>query len=382
MSEFRPRPQSSRDRAQLGRKSIADEEGAANSWRHRSAPKVEKHSHHAQPRKETYLIEDFINSIGRLFGFKDNRTTTRHNTTEHHEPSNDSDRETELATRPVDQEKEDGEEESDRHIDDSLEGETDSVPASTGKRRNENRNDGLSTDGSSFEDEEESMRTSTEAHGSQNVAEPKDGHSDLSDADLLEMAKLFQKFFSSIEKTLKERSIRGTSRALPPSSRGWSGWSSQLQSSESIAEEGASNDEPLSKWGIHRQSLGSGVVHSAKDELPDVHTALAHAESMNRQRDVERRTKFTEEDGTDVGVSPKLRERSRHTSRETRGGGVEEDEELPADVDVEQVIRDVPKSAPSYGARKRLLRSRERGDEEREGKTLTEWLVDGLQSML
>lgn len=378
MFELRSFRQSSRDEAIPKGHNAADDEEAKNEWGHRTVASVEKNSHSTSPRKETYILEDLINSIGGFFGFKKKRVHA--SKTESPESYHAHRRANKAGITTANQEKDEREEELDRRTDGSFESRTENVPVSAEVRENSGGSDVLSREKSGAEEEEESTRVLIEAHGARNTAESKDEDDRLSDADLLEMVRLFRRLFSSAEKALKEQPMRVASQRASSSNRA-SGRTSQLQDSDHDEEEDGSNDEALNKWGIHGQSTGSSVVHKTNEELPDVHVALAHAESLNRRRDAERQAKFAVQHGTNEEVSPRLRERSHYSSRVRGRGDLRTMEESPADMEVERGIRDVLKSAPSYGARKRLLRHREREGVGKE-KTLTEWLVDGLESML
>lgn len=373
MSEFHSHGKPSKDGAEPNHKDMRDDERPKSDWRLRTVAKIEKDSPSISPRRETYILEDFINSIGRFFGFKEKRLNN--NRTESVVPSRTNDGEIEVTTTAADQDEDEKEGDSGRHLDDSLISRTENTKASAETRENGGRDYALSGDKHKAEDDE-STSTPVKVHGSPNIAESMDEDDWLSDADVLEMVRLFHRLFSSAEKALKERRTRTASQHLPSSNRA-PGRSYQLQDSDNDAEEVESNEELLNKWGVHRQSLEPSVDRGTK-ELPDVRTALAHAERLNKQRDAERQAKFTMQGGMDEEMSPRSRERSRYSVRERRDGGLREMEESPADMDVERGIRDLPKSAPSYGARKRLLRHRERKEE----KTLTEWLMDGLQTML
>lgn len=76
--------------------------------------------------------------------------------------------------------------------------------------------------------------------------------------------------------------------------------------------------------------------------------ALAAAERLNRRRDVERQAKVQAENAEDDGWDARR------------------EEEAAADGDGEAGVRGLPRAAPAYGTRKRLLKSSESGEGEME----------------
>eukprot|EP00177_Eucheuma_denticulatum_P001426 GFKZ01002573.1.p1 GENE.GFKZ01002573.1~~GFKZ01002573.1.p1 ORF type:complete len:444 (-),score=90.40 GFKZ01002573.1:592-1923(-) len=179
---------------------------------------------------------------------------------------------------------------------------------------------------------------------------------ELSDADLLEMVRLFRRFFGGVERILSEGKVGKESGGRE---RGGLG--------------GARRAGPGGGGGKGELNKASGRG-KGKDELPDVAMALAEVDKLNRARDLERRKMRDEE-------SVEGRERLKYMAR-TGVREVEEEEEA-ADFESERMVRELPKAAPSYGIRKRLLgrgeeTSRVRGKQ----RSWRQWLLEGIQTIL
>lgn len=109
-----------------------------------------------------------------------------------------------------------------------------------------------------------------------------------------------------------------------------------------------------------------------QEALPDVHVALAEAEKLNMQRDLDRKAGISGDSnvGPSGDVSMRMAEESDNdasdsASRDSQASGDGEKErdnerDIPADVDDES-LQGVPPSSPAYGTRRKLLRQKSKG---------------------
>lgn len=202
----------------------------------------------------------------------------------------------------------------------------------------------------------------------------------LSDVDLREMVRLFRKLFSSMEKSLDDSSEGHSSRL-----------STNMNKNKKIEKLGAQDvgaegdtshetEELTSRMLMRRESMPNGSLRETRGEpLPDVRVALAAAESLNEKRDAERQAKLISEDAEDDIFEPQRRE-TQLPLRVKKSGNREEEEDAPADSEAEGAVKGLPKSAPAYGMRKRLLRSHRRTDEERPEEGLFERVAKGVET--
>lgn len=119
---------------------------------------------------------------------------------------------------------------------------------------------------------------------------------------------------------------------------------------------------------------GEQQKKAIREALPDVHVALAEAERLNMQRDLDRKAAgIGEDENVDVNVDGSTRaaeERENEASEGMRrdlqppdSGERERDggRDVPADADADESLRGVPPSSPAYGTRRKLLRQKSNG---------------------
>lgn len=105
--------------------------------------------------------------------------------------------------------------------------------------------------------------------------------------------------------------------------------------------------------------------------LPDVHEALAEAEKLNAQRDLDRKADIGEDNNVDLSgdVSMRMAEERDNDAGDSSSpqdsqasGDVEKgrdiEKDVPADADFDESLRGVPPSSPAYGTRRKLLRQK------------------------
>lgn len=108
--------------------------------------------------------------------------------------------------------------------------------------------------------------------------------------------------------------------------------------------------------------------------LPDVHEALAEAEKLNTQRDLDRKVGIGEDSNVDLNRDMPMRmaeerdndagdnsspQYSQASGDVEKGRDIEKD--VPADADFDESLRGVPPSSPAYGTRRKLLRQKSKG---------------------
>lgn len=208
-----------------------------------------------------------------------------------------------------------------------------------------------------FEEDMESARKALDSEQMRaRLSRGNDSGDFLSEADLVDMVRLFKKLFVSMEKTLKDKSGPQINN---PSDKAWKQIEKENrpESSASNVLDSEENDE------LDRSTFGKdkGRLREGRDELPDVRVALASAQNLNKKRDAERRSRFIA-DSTDEDIFERPRLRSQVQKGSLREGAMpsrEEEEDAPADMESDLLSRELPKSAPAYGSRKKLLRSDE-----------------------
>lgn len=118
---------------------------------------------------------------------------------------------------------------------------------------------------------------------------------DLSVNDMREMVRLFRRLFSSMERVLDSKGMEKV---------------------------------------VRKVSITDGGAERKDGALPDVRATLAEVDRLNRRRELERQVRVAEEDDR---ISRK------------------KDEEDAAADEAERVVTELPRAAPAYGVRKKLL---------------------------
>lgn len=210
----------------------------------------------------------------------------------------------------------------------------------------------------------------------------------LPEADMRDIVHVFRQLFSSLEKSLNDKAVVGPSVRMPHGSKPLKrGGHETLSGFGDMNEDGqeAEDDVPFSRWAF-RPTVRHPNAKEPKNELPDVRLALVAAESRNRQREAERKMKLAEE-----GLENDREKRAKGKAGGRAGVG-ERDEEEDMAADDERYEggggredKEVPRSAPAWGARKRLLGSTEteRRGQERDDhvRRIIERIADGFHSV-